>query len=44
MQLLLIDSVILEAGLCVYNMYIVEKHFSNSIAPCEAGSGPLVLV
>jgi hypothetical protein len=40
MWLIMIDSVILEGGLYVYNNYnIVEKHFSFSFALWEAGAG-----
>jgi hypothetical protein len=39
MRLFLIDRVIQEKGLYVYNMHdIVEKHFRISIAP-ETGAG-----
>jgi hypothetical protein len=39
----LIDKVILEEGLYVYNMHnIVQKDFSFSIAPVQSRSGSLV--
>jgi hypothetical protein len=38
MRCLLIDTVIQEKGLYVYNMHnIVKKHFA--LHPCEAGAG-----